>query len=86
MTATLNTIRRFTTLITTCVLLGSSLSSSLATELPLPQAQQYLATAEQFRGPQQSFVLQGRIETIKAGRSEKCSRISCYPAKTANRW
>ncbi|MDZ7869155.1 MAG: outer membrane lipoprotein-sorting protein [Rheinheimera sp.] len=71
MTATLNTIRRFTTLITTCVLLGSSLSSSLATELPLPQAQQYLATAEQFRGPQQSFVLQGRIETIKAGRSEK---------------
>jgi len=71
MTATLNTIRRLTTLITTCVLLGSSLSSSHAAEVPLSQAQQYLATAEQFRGPQQSFVLQGRIETIKAGRSEK---------------
>ncbi|WP_051685761.1 outer membrane lipoprotein-sorting protein [Rheinheimera texasensis] len=71
MTATLNTFRRFTTVITTCVLLGSSLICSYATALPLPQAQQYLATAEQFRGPQQSFVLQGRIETIKAGRSEK---------------
>lgn len=47
------------------------LQSAMAAELPLPQAQQYLATAEQFRGPQQSFVLQGRIETIKAGRSEK---------------
>lgn len=47
------------------------LPSVMAAELPLPQAQQYLATAEQFRGPQQSFVLQGRIETIKAGRSEK---------------
>ncbi len=47
------------------------LQSAIAAELPLPQAQQYLATAEQFRGPQQSFVLQGRIETIKAGRSEK---------------
>lgn len=47
------------------------LQSAIAAEVPLPQAQQYLATAEQFRGPQQSFVLQGRIETIKAGRSEK---------------
>jgi hypothetical protein len=47
------------------------LQSVMAAEVPLPQAQQYLATAEQFRGPQQSFVLQGRIETIKAGRSEK---------------
>lgn len=71
MTVTLNTCRRFTRLITTSVLLSSILMSSHAKELPLPQAQQYLTTAEQFRGPQQSFVLQGRIETIKAGRSEK---------------
>lgn len=67
----LNTFHRFTTLLTTCLLLGSVLNFCLAGELPLTQAQQYLATAEQFRGPQQSFVLQGRIETIKAGRSEK---------------
>jgi hypothetical protein len=71
MTQKLNTFSRLTTLIPTLLLLGSALNASVAAELPLPQAQQYLATAEQFRGPQQSFVLQGRIETIKAGRSEK---------------
>lgn len=71
MTTTLNTFPRFATLITTLLLLSSMHSASCAAELPLPQAQQYLATAEQFRGPQQSFVMQGRIETIKAGRSEK---------------
>jgi len=54
-----------------CLSAALLLQSATAAELPLPQAQQYLATAEQFRGPQQSFVLQGRIETIKAGRSEK---------------
>ncbi|ALZ74843.1 outer membrane lipoprotein-sorting protein [Rheinheimera sp. F8] len=71
MTQKLNTFSRLTMLLPTLLLLGSALNASVAAELPLPQAQQYLATAEQFRGPQQSFVLQGRIETIKAGRSEK---------------
>jgi len=71
MTQQLNIFSRLTTLIPTLLLLGSAFHVSVAAEVPLPQAQQYLATAEQFRGPQHSFVMQGRIETIKAGRSEK---------------